>query len=95
MKKVSDPSLHLSTNPYFPAFTSDAPVRKLGVTFDRHLSFHNHISNRSRSRFLHLRDFRRIWSILDFKTTSTTAASIVHSKLDYCISLFLNLDSPK
>jgi len=31
--------------------------------------------------------------MLDFKTASTIATSIVHSKLDYCNSLFLNLDS--
>src|SRR6218665_308001 len=31
--------------------------------------------------------------MLDFKTASTIAISIVHSKLDYCNSLFLNLDS--
>src|ERR1043165_6001801 len=31
--------------------------------------------------------------MLDFKTASTIATSIVHSKLDYCNSLFLNLES--
>jgi len=31
--------------------------------------------------------------MLDFKTASTIATSIVHSKLDYCNSLFLSLDS--
>src|SRR6218665_3827521 len=31
--------------------------------------------------------------MLDFKTASTIATSIVHSKLDYCSSLFLSLDS--
>src|SRR6218665_4093631 len=31
--------------------------------------------------------------MLDFKTASTIATSIVHSNLDYCNSLFLNLDS--
>jgi len=31
--------------------------------------------------------------MLDCKTASTIATSIVHSKLYYCNSLFLNLDS--
>src|SRR6218665_2982482 len=31
--------------------------------------------------------------MLGFKTASTIATSIVHSKLDYCNSFFLNLDS--
>ena len=58
-----------------------------------HLSFSNHISNLSRSCFMHIRDLRRIRPMLDFKTASTIATSIVHSKLDYCNSLFLSLDS--
>src|SRR5678815_4080884 len=74
-------------------FTSDAPVRNLGVTFDPHLSFSNHITNLSRSCFMHIRDLRRIRPTLDFKTASTIATSIVHSKLDYCNSLFLNLEA--
>ena len=57
------------------------------------LSFSNHISNLSRSCFMHIRDLRRIRPMLDSKTASTIATSIVHSKLDYCNSLFLNLDS--
>src|SRR6218665_3728158 len=31
-------------------------------------------------------------SHLDLKTSSTIATSIVHAKLDYCNSLFLNID---
>src|SRR6218665_872889 len=42
---------------------------------------------------MHIRDLRRIRPMLDFKTASTIATSIVHSKLDYCNSRFLNLDS--
>src|SRR6218665_3866777 len=45
------------------------------------------------SCFMHIRDLRRIRPMLDFKTASTIDTSIVHSKLDYCNSLFLNLDS--
>jgi len=42
---------------------------------------------------MHIRDLRRIRPMLDFKTASAIATSIVHSKLDYCNSLFLNLES--
>src|SRR6218665_1993454 len=42
---------------------------------------------------MHIRDLRRIRPMLDFKTASTIATSVVHSKLDYCNSLFLSLDS--
>src|SRR6218665_3637366 len=42
---------------------------------------------------MHIRDPRRILPMLDSKTASTIATSIIYSKLDYCNSLFLNLDS--
>src|SRR6218665_820294 len=93
IKKIPDPSIHLSDNSSSTTFTSDAPVPNLGVTFDHHLSFSNHISNLSRSCFMHIPDLRRIRPMLDSKTASTIATSIVHSELDYCNSLFLNLDS--
>jgi len=34
-----------------------------------------------------------IWPYLDHKTASTIATSIVHSKLDYCNSLYYNLSN--
>ena len=39
----------------------------------------------------HIRQLRCICPYLDFKTASTTATFIVHSKLDYCNSLYYNL----
>src|SRR6218665_3129507 len=56
IKKIPDSSIRLSNNSSSTSFTSDAPVRNLGVTFDPHLSFSNHISNLSRSCFMHIRD---------------------------------------
>src|SRR6218665_1078068 len=41
---------------------------------------------------MHIRDLRRIRPMLDLKTASTIATSIVHAKLDYCNSIFLNID---
>src|SRR6218665_1879829 len=93
MKQIPNPSIHLSNNSSSTTFISDASVRNLGVTIDPHLSFSNHISNLSRSCFMHIRDLRRIRPMIDSKTASTTATSIVHSKLDYCNSLSLNFDS--
>src|SRR6218665_3900856 len=93
IKKIPDSSIRLSNNSSSTTFISDAPVRNLGVTFDPRLSFSNHISNLSRSSFMHIRDLRPIRPMLDTRTASTIATSIVHSKLDYCNYLFLNLDS--
>ena len=43
------------------------------------------------TRYYHIRQLRCIRPYLDTKTASTTATSIVHSKLDYCNSLYHNL----
>ena len=40
---------------------------------------------------LSLRDLRRIRDTLDFATASTIATALVHSKLDYCNSLYYGL----
>src|SRR6218665_2671705 len=42
---------------------------------------------------MHIRDLRRIRPMLDSKPVPTIVTSIVHSNLDYCNYLFLNLDS--
>src|SRR6218665_1250833 len=60
--------------------------------FDQNLSFSDDITQLSRSCFMHTHDLRRIRPMLDLKTASTIATSIVHAKLDYCNSLFLNID---
>jgi len=59
----------------------------LGFIFDEHLTFSDQISALSKSGYYHIREFRCVRPYLDFKTTSTIATSIVHSKLDYCNSL--------
>ena len=51
----------------------------------------DHISAVSNSCFLSIRDLRRIRNTLDLTTAHTIATSLIHSKLDYCNSLFLNL----
>jgi len=45
--------------------------------------------------FIHILDLKRIRPMLDLKTASTIATFIVHAKLDYCNSLFLNIDIPQ
>ena len=55
------------------------------------LSLIRSISSLSKSCYSHIRQIRCIRPYLDSKTASTIAASIVHSKLDYCNSLYYNL----
>jgi len=57
----------------------------LGFIFDEHLTFSDQIS---KSCYSHIRKLHCIRPCLDSKTASTIAASIVHSKLDYCNSLY-------
>ena len=45
----------------------------------------------SLSCYYHIRELCCLRPYLDFKTASTIATSIVHSKLDYCNSLYYNL----
>ena len=67
--------------------TTDS-ARNLGLIFDSHLTFSDQISSLSKSCYYHIRELRCIRPYLDFKTASTIATSIVHSKLDYCNSLY-------
>src|SRR6218665_1116925 len=54
-------------------------VRNLGVTFDKNLTFADHITKLSQTCYMHIRDLRRLRPILDYKTACTIDTSIVHS----------------
>ena len=71
--------------------TALSAPRTLGFIFDEHLSFSDQITSLSKSCNFHIRQLRCIRPFLDFKTASIIATSIVHSKLDYCNSLYYNL----
>jgi len=45
----------------------------------------------SKSCYSHIRELRCIRPYFDSKAASTIAASIVHSKLDYCNTIFLSV----
>jgi hypothetical protein len=70
-------------------------ARNLGVIFDSSyfISYSEHISAISKSCFNHIRDLRRLRNSIDQTTACTIATALVHSKLDYCNSLLLNLPS--
>jgi len=58
--------------------------------FDENLTFFDQISSLFKSCYSRIRDLRCIRPYLDSKTASTIAASIVHSKHDYCTTIFLS-----
>ena len=66
-------------------------ARNRGFIFDEHLTFSDQISALSKSCYYHIRELHCLRPYLDFKTASTIATSIVHSKLDYCNSLYYDL----
>jgi len=51
----------------------------------------DHIPSVSKFCFLSIRDLRRTRNTLDFSSARTIATSLIHSKRNYCNSLFLNL----
>ena len=88
LSKLANPSLQINSD------TTISPVssaRNLGILFDSCLSFDDHISSLCKTCNWHIRDLRRIRSTLNLSTAKTIATSLVHSKLDYCNSLYLNL----
>src|SRR6188472_2446730 len=90
LSKLNDPCLSISSD---ISITPASSVRNLGVVFDEHLSFHEHITKISQACFFHIRDLRRIRQFLTLETASTIGSALMQSKLDYCNSLLLNLPS--
>ena len=88
LSKLNNPALHINTNTVIQPIST---ARNLGFLFDNHLSFHDQISSVCKSCNWHIHDLWRIRSTIDLNTTKTIATSLVHSKLDYCNSLYPNL----
>jgi hypothetical protein len=88
LSKVSDAALPMPSN---VTITPSVSARNLGVIFDSFLTMSDHISSVPKSGLPSIRDLRRIRNTLDSTTTKTIATSLIHSKVDYCNSLFLNL----
>ena len=70
---------------------SSLSAKNLGFIFDSTLSFSRQISSLLRAGHYHIRDLRSIRHILDFIAATTIATSLVHSRLDYCSSLYYGL----
>jgi len=90
--KLNNPTIHLLNNIILSPVDS---ARNLGVIFDQILSFAQHISAVSKSCFHNILDLRRIRNNIDQAIACTIATSLIHSKIDYCNSLLLNLPAKK
>jgi hypothetical protein len=90
LAKLNHPTISL------PNSVTLCPVksaRNLGVIFYSTLSYCEHISVISKSCCNHIRDLRCLRNSIDQTTACTIATALIHSKLDYCNSLLLNLPS--
>ena len=85
---MDSPKIHLPNN---VTLSPDDSACNLGFIFDKNLTFAQHISSVSKSCFINVRDLRRIRNTIDRSTACTIATSLIHSKIDYCNSLLLNL----
>ena len=90
LSKLNNPLLHMPDN---TALLPVESARNLGVIFDSHLTFSQQLSSLTKSCYYHIRDLNRIRNCLDLESAKTVATSFIHSKLDYCNSLYLNLPS--
>ena len=90
LAKIHQPVLVLPDNTTVTPVTT---ARNLGIIFDSNLSFKQHLNSLTKICQYHCRDLRRIRPTLDFETARTIATALVHSKLDYCNSLFYLLPS--
>jgi len=84
LSKLDNPTIHL-------ILSSVVSARNPGVIFDKNLSFAQHTSSTSKSRFHNIRDLTRIRNTIYQTTVRTMSTSLIHSKIAYCNSLLLNL----
>ena len=87
LSKLKSPTIHL---PNDVTLTPADSARNSGVIFDNNLIFSQHISAVSKSCFHDVRDLRRVRNTIDLTTACAIATFLIHSKVDYCNSIFLN-----
>ena len=67
-------------------------VRNLGITFDNQMNYGKHISGVRRAGFQQLKRLSSIRSYVPSHLYETLIQSYITSKLNFCNSLFANLD---
>jgi hypothetical protein len=85
--KLSSTAVSISGNSIEPVKSA----RNLGIIFDSDLSLRKHISSICQTSFYHIRHLRQIRSSIDINSATILANALIHSKLDYCNSLYYSL----
>jgi len=90
LSKLNYPTIYLSNNIILSPVDS---ARNIGVIFEKNVTFSQHmpLSAVSKSCFRNIRDLRCIRNTNDQTIACTFDTSLIHSKIDYCTSLLLNL----
>jgi len=88
LSKFNNPIIHLPNNVILSPVDS---ARNLGAIFDKNLPFTQHISAISKSCFHNIHDLIHISITIDQTTACNIDISLIHSKIDNCNSLLLNL----
>jgi len=75
-----------------PVFLSSS-IKLLGVILDSTLSFNDQVASVCKSASFHSRALSHIRSSLNLNIANSIACALVHSRLDYCNSLYSSLSS--
>ena len=67
-------------------------VKNVGVVLDKNLNFDKHVNKIVSHGFKLLKDIGRVRSVLTTKHTEMLVHAVTSSRLDYCNSLFFNLN---
>ena len=87
-KNINVPvSINLNLNTISPSECA----KNLGVIFQSDMSMEKHISSVVKTCFLQLREFRHIRSFIPKSAAIIFANAFIHSRIDYCNSLFHGL----
>ena len=62
-----------------------------GITFDKNINLEEHIRNKSKGAFYHLRNIAKIRNCLSQKDTEILVHAFISSKIDYCNALLYGL----
>ena len=68
-------------------------VQNLGVLFDKEMTFSHQVKSCVSSTFATIKNISRLKSFLSRKEICTLVCSLILSKLDYCNSLYYNIES--
>jgi len=88
LSRFTNAALFMPSNVMIIPFVS---AHNFGVIFDSSHTMFDHIASVSKSCYMSNHNLRRIRNTLDSTTAEHIAASVIHSKVDYCNPLFLNL----